>query len=73
MPLVEGKIRFLALTGGTVATGIKVKATVNHIVAGEAGAGEGFTMPLWGWIVIGIAALVMVVFTVRRYTGGGVA
>lgn len=66
MPQVEGKIRFLALTGGTV-------ATVNHIVAGEAGAGEGFTMPLWGWIVIGIAVLVLVVFTVRRYTGGGVA
>jgi len=30
----EGKIRFLAMTGGMVAMGIKVKATVNHI-AGE--------------------------------------
>ena len=31
----NGKIRFLALTGGTVAMGIKVRATVNHIAAGE--------------------------------------
>lgn len=30
-----GKIRFLALTGSTVAMGIKVKATVNHIATGE--------------------------------------
>jgi len=30
-----GKIRFLAMTGGSVATGIKVRATVNHIVAGQ--------------------------------------
>lgn len=27
----EGKIRFLAMTGGTVAMGIKVRATVNHL------------------------------------------
>lgn len=27
----QGKIRFLAMTGGTVALGIKVRATVNHI------------------------------------------
>ncbi len=27
----EGKIRFLAKTGGTVAMGIKVRATVNHL------------------------------------------
>lgn len=33
--IYEGKIRFLALTGGTVAMGIKVKATVNHIATGE--------------------------------------
>lgn len=31
----NGKIRFLALTGGTVAMGIKVRATVNHIASGE--------------------------------------
>ena len=31
----NGKIRFLAMTGGTVAMGIKVRATVNHIAAGE--------------------------------------
>jgi len=31
----EGKIRFLAMTGGTVAMGIKVKATINHIATGE--------------------------------------
>lgn len=63
----EGKIRFLALTGGTVATGIKVKATVNHTVAGE---GEGsFNMPLWGWIVIGAGIILLFVFAgnqVRR-------
>lgn len=62
----EGKIRFLALTGGTVATGIKVRATVNHIVAGEAGAGEGFTMPLWGWIIIGAGMVLLVVFVGDR-------
>lgn len=33
--IYEGKIRFLALTGGTVAMGIKVKATVNHIASGQ--------------------------------------
>lgn len=32
--LFTGKIRFLAMTGGTVAMGIKVKATVNHIASG---------------------------------------
>jgi len=31
----NGKIRFLAMTGGTVAMGIKVKATINHIATGE--------------------------------------
>jgi hypothetical protein len=31
----NGKIRFLALTGGTVAMGIKVRATVNHIASGQ--------------------------------------
>lgn len=30
-----GKIRFLAMTGDTVAMGIKVKATINHIAAGQ--------------------------------------
>jgi len=67
----NGKIRFLALTGGTIATGIKVRATVNHIVAGqpipgEAVGSDGFSMPLWGWIVIGVAALVLVIFIIRR-------
>lgn len=32
--IYEGKIRFLALTGGTVAMGIKVRATINHIATG---------------------------------------
>jgi hypothetical protein len=36
----NGKIRFLALTGGTVAMGIKVKATVNHIASGQPLPGE---------------------------------
>ncbi|GAH21779.1 unnamed protein product, partial [marine sediment metagenome] len=31
----EGKIIFVAMTGGSVAMGIKVRATVNHIAAGE--------------------------------------
>lgn len=31
----NGKIRFLAMTGGTVAMGIKVKATINHIASGQ--------------------------------------
>lgn len=33
--IYEGKIRFLAMTGGTVAMGVKVRATVNHIATGE--------------------------------------
>jgi len=33
--IYEGKIRFLAMTGGTVAMGIKVRATVNQIAAGQ--------------------------------------
>lgn len=28
----EGKVRFLAMTGGNVATGVKIRATVNHTV-----------------------------------------
>ena len=31
----NGYVRFLAMTGGTIATGIKVHAKINHIVAGE--------------------------------------
>ena len=31
----NGKIRFLAVTGSTVAMGIKVKATINHIATGQ--------------------------------------
>ena len=74
--VISGKIRFLALTGGTVATGIKVRATINHIVAGQplpgkAEAGEtegggGFSMPTWGWIVIGVGALALVAFIIFR-------
>lgn len=60
--IFEGKIRFLALTGGTVATGIKVRATVNHILAGEG----SFSMPLWGWIVIGAGIILLVVFVGDR-------
>ena len=33
--IYEGKIRFLAMTGGTVAMGIKVRATVTNLVEGE--------------------------------------
>lgn len=31
----DGYVRFLGMTGGTVAVAVKVKATVNHIVAGQ--------------------------------------
>lgn len=31
----EGKIRFLAMSSGNVAVGIKVKATINHIASGQ--------------------------------------
>jgi len=33
--IYKGKIRFLAMTGGTVAMGIKVKATVTNLVEGK--------------------------------------
>lgn len=33
--IYEGKIRFLAMTGGSVAFGIKVRATINHIASGQ--------------------------------------
>lgn len=33
--IYEGKIRFLAMTGGTVAMGIKVRATVTNLVEGQ--------------------------------------
>jgi len=67
----DGYVRFLGMTGETVAVAVKVKATVNHIVAGhplpaQTGGGESFTMPLWGWIVIGIVVLAVVVFAVSR-------
>ncbi|GAJ06788.1 unnamed protein product, partial [marine sediment metagenome] len=42
--IYEGKIRFLAMTGGTVAMGIKVRATINHIADGIA-QGDGSPMP----------------------------
>ena len=67
----DGYVRFLGMSGGNVAVAVKVKATVNHIVAGQplppqTGGGESFTMPLWGWIVIGIVVLAVVVFAVSR-------
>ena len=31
----NGYVRFLGMTGGTIATGIKVRAKVNHTVAGQ--------------------------------------
>jgi hypothetical protein len=67
----DGYVRFLGMTGETVAVAVKVKATVNHTVAGQplqpqTGGGESFTMPLWGWIVIGIVVLAVVVFAVSR-------
>ncbi len=43
--IYQGKIRFLALTGGTVAMGIKVKATVNHIASGQPLPEEAQTPP----------------------------
>lgn len=63
----DGKIKFLSMTGGTVATGVKIKATVNHIVQGQPlsggdGNGAGFSMTPWGWIVVGFAALFVVFF-----------
>jgi len=67
----DGYVRFLGMSGGNVAVAVKVKATVNHIVAGQplpaqTGGSESFTMPLWGWIVIGIVVLAVVVFAVSR-------
>lgn len=63
----DGKIKFLGMTGGTIATGIKIKATVNHVVVGQplpeqGGSSDGFNMPLGGWIVLGIAVLFVVLF-----------
>jgi len=67
----DGYVRFLGMSGGNVAVAVKVKAKVNHIVAGQplppqTGGGESLTMPLWGWIVIGIVMLAVVVFAVSR-------
>jgi len=67
----NGYVRFLGMTGETVAVAVKVKATINHTVAGQplppqTGGGESFTMPWWGWIVIGIVVLAVVVFAVSR-------
>jgi len=57
----DGYVRFLGMTGGTVAVAVKVKAKVTNVVGGES-----FTMPLWGWIVIGIVVLAVVVFAVSK-------
>ena len=51
----EGYIRFLSRTGGMVALGIKVRATVNHIAEEEARP----DLPVW--LIIGIAAVVVAV------------
>lgn len=60
----EGYIRFLTRTGGMVAMGVKVRATVNHIATHE--ISSAVPVPL----IIGIAvvAVVAAVFTVRRRT-----
>jgi hypothetical protein len=73
----DGYVRFLGMTGGTVAIAVKVKATVNHILAGQplpaqTEGNESFTMPLWGWIAIGIVVLAVVVFAVSRVLHIGV-
>ena len=57
-----GKIRFLAMTGGTVAMGIKVRATITQTAA----VAGGFAMPVWGWIAIGVVALALLVFVISR-------
>ncbi len=69
----EGYVRFLGMSGGNVGVAVKVKTDIDHLVAGqplpqqtETGGGESFTMPLWGWIVIGIVVLGAVIFAVRR-------
>ncbi|MBA7504336.1 hypothetical protein ES706_02971 [subsurface metagenome] len=67
----DGYVRFLGMSGGNIGVAVKVKAKINHLVAGQllppqTGGGESFTMPLWGWIVIGIAVLAVVVFAVSR-------
>jgi hypothetical protein len=58
----EGKITFLAVTGGTVAYGIKVRATITQTAA----VAGGFGMPMWGWIAIGVVALALIVFVISR-------
>jgi hypothetical protein len=67
----DGYVEFLGMTGGTVAVAIDVKAQVTNVVEGQplppqTGGGESFTMPLWGWIIIGIVVLAVVVFAVSR-------
>jgi len=67
----DGYVRFLGMSGGNVAVAVKVKANVTNLVEGQpllpqTGGGESFTMPLWGWIVIGIVVLAVVVFAVSR-------
>lgn len=61
----NGKIRFLALTSGNVAIGIKVKATINHIVAGQplpqTTPQESLT-PLVGGIIAGVVAIGLAIF-----------
>jgi len=51
----EGYIRFLSRTGGMVAVGIKVRATINHIAEEE--VRRDLPLPL----IIGIAAVVAIV------------
>jgi len=67
----DGYVRFLGMSGGNIGVAVKVKANVTNLVEGQplpaqTGGGESFTMPLWGWIVIGIVVLAVVVFAVSR-------
>ena len=67
----HGYVRFLGMSGGNVAVAVKVRATINHVVAGQplppqTGGSVSFTMPRWGWIAIGIVVLAVVVFAVSR-------
>jgi len=57
----EGRITFLARTGGMVAMGIKVRATVNHVAEDAAFP----TIPL----VIGIAAFAAIIAAVVILSG----
>lgn len=70
----DGKILFLAQSSGSIAYGIKVKATVNHINAGQpdvkAGVSENAEAVPDLWVLFSAGALVLGlagVFLIRRY------